>query len=165
MRSILPQTLSKIAESSPSPLYVVGGSVRDFLLGVTQTTGARDWDICSPMPAEDFALIAKSCGVQVRAEYKNTGTLKLTDDEGTEYEYSCFRSDKYIRGVHTPVEIYFTQDITLDAKRRDFTANAVYYHIQTNEFVDPLDGITAIKEHRLTTVASSKKVFGEDGLR
>ncbi|MBP3434072.1 MAG: HD domain-containing protein, partial [Clostridia bacterium] len=59
----------------------------------------------------------------------------------------------------------FTSDITLDARRRDFTANAVYYDIRTGEFCDPLDGIRAVSEKRFTTVAPAEKVFGEDGLR
>ena len=61
--------------------------------------------------------------------------------------------------------MYFTDDISLDATRRDFTCNAVYYDVKNDTFIDPLDGITAIKEKRLTTVANAKKVFGEDGLR
>ena len=53
----------------------------------------------------------------------------------------------------------------MDARRRDFTANAIYYDIKNDEIVDPLDGVTAVQEKRLTTVADSEKVFGEDGLR
>ena len=130
MRSILPKTLSHLAENCPTPLYVVGGSVRDFLLGFTPKNGNRDWDICSPLTADEFAQIAQTNNFTVKSAFKNTGTLKLTDANGEEFEYSCFRSDKYVRGIHVPVEIYFTDNIELDARRRDFTANAVYYHIQ-----------------------------------
>ena len=162
MRAILPKKLKILASACPFPLYVVGGSVRDFLAGLTPTI--HDWDICSPTSSEDFSKFARENGFTVQAEYRNTGTVKITDGE-VDYEYSSFRSDKYVRGTHVPVEIFFTEDITLDARRRDFTANAVYYNIATGEFVDPLDGISAIKERRLTTVDSAKKVFGEDGLR
>jgi tRNA nucleotidyltransferase (CCA-adding enzyme) len=55
--------------------------------------------------------------------------------------------------------------MTLDAKRRDFTANAVYYDIAADRFVDPLGGIDDIKNKTLRTVDDSDKVFGEDGLR
>jgi len=103
--------------------------------------------------------------MRVHSVYKNTGTVKFSDTDGNEYEYARFRSDEYIRGVHTPVNISFTSDISLDARRRDFTANAVYYDIRADRFVDPLNGIQAIKEKRLTTVAPAEKVFGEDGLR
>ena len=162
MREIIPQNLIELAKACPNPLYVVGGSVRDYLAGLSPTI--HDWDVCSPMSAEEFSKLAAENKFFVQAVYKNTGTVKFSDGT-TDYEYSCFRSDKYVRGTHVPVEIFFTDDITLDAKRRDFTANAVYYDIAAEKFVDPLGGIPAIKEKRLTTVDSAKKVFGEDGLR
>ncbi len=162
MLEILPEELKILAKACPKPLYVVGGSVRDYLAGLTPSI--HDWDICSPLSAEEFAELAKCNSILVQAVYRNTGTVKLLSKEG-EYEYSTFRSDKYIRGTHVPVEIFFTDDITLDARRRDFTANAVYFDIAANTFVDPLLGIPAIREKRLTTVDNAKKVFGEDGLR
>jgi tRNA nucleotidyltransferase (CCA-adding enzyme) len=163
MRNILPKNLIFLAQNAPFPLYVVGGTVRDHLAGLK--TAAQDLDICSPTSAEIFANFATEQGFEVKSVFKNTGTVKLQDKDGAEYEYSCFRSDKYIRGTHVPVEIYFTDDIQLDARRRDFTANAVYYDIKTDAYIDPLDGISAIKEKRFTTVAPAQKVFGEDGLR
>ena len=162
MRQILPEKLKILAKACPSPLYVVGGSVRDRLAGLTPSIA--DWDICSPMSADNFSKIAQQEGFSVEAVYRNTGTVKLSDGEQG-YEFSSFRSDKYVRGIHVPVEIFFTQDITLDARRRDFTANAVYYDIDKEIYVDPLGGIPAIQEKRLTTVDSATKVFGEDGLR
>lgn len=165
MRDFLPKSLLSLAQNMPTPLYLVGGTVRDFLSGLLKKTDFRDFDICSPLPAETFEQIAKESGFTIRAVFKNTGTVKLKDENGVELEYSCFRSDKYVRGVHVPVEIYFTDDIALDARRRDFTANAVYYDIAADTFVDPLCGIPAIEQKRLTTVAPAKKVFSEDGLR
>ena len=164
MRKILPQSLLRLAKSCPAPLYLVGGSVRDYLNARPAST-APDWDICAPVLAESFVESAQRAGFTVQAVYKNTGTVKLSDEDGNDFEYSCFRSDKYIRGIHVPVEITFTTDISLDARRRDFTVNAVYYDIAKDEFVDPLDGVSAIREKRLSTVAPPEKVFGEDGLR
>ena len=163
MRRILPKSLVNLAQYTPKPLYVVGGSVRDFLANLHPIT--QDFDITAPLSAEIFANVAQEHGFTIKSVYKNTGTVKLHDEEKNDYEYTCFRSDTYVRGVHVPVEIHFTEDIHRDARRRDFTCNAVYYDIQANDFVDPLDGITAIHEKRLTTVDTPKKVFGEDGLR
>ena len=163
MRKVLPEKLKKLAEFCPRPLYLVGGFVRNFLGGFHAEQ--VDIDICGCMLAEDFASYASQAGLTPQAIYKHTGTVKLSDGEGNDFEYACFRSDKYVRGEHTPAEIYFTEDITLDAKRRDFTANAVYFDIALGKFVDPLNGIEAIKEKRLTTVDRAEKVFGEDGLR
>ncbi len=163
MRKILPKNLILLAKQTPQPLYVVGGSVRDYLAGLVSDT--QDWDICSPMPAETFAQIAEENGFVVKSIYRNTGTVKLQDCDKNDYEYTCFRSDKYVRGIHVPVEIYFTNDIELDCRRRDFTCNAIYYDVAADSYADPLDGIGAIREKRLTTVAPAQKVFGEDGLR
>ncbi len=162
MLEILPLELQTLAKNCPSPLYVVGGSVRDYLAKLP--IRIHDWDICSPLSSDGFATLAKEQGFLVQAIYKHTGTVKIKGKEG-EYEYACFRSDKYVRGIHTPVETHFTTDVTLDAKRRDFTANAVYFELQTGKYVDPLGGIPAIAERRFTTVDAPDKVFGEDGLR
>ena len=163
MQAILPKNLIQLANACPKPLYVVGGSVRDFLADMPPSF--TDLDICAPMPPDEFLPIALTCGFTAQAIYRHTGTVKLSDDNGVDYEYTCFRSDKYVRGEHTPSEIFFTNDIVLDAKRRDFTCNAVYYDVANNAFVDPLNGIPAIHEKRFTTVDNAKKVFGEDGLR
>ncbi len=162
MQKIIPQELKNLALACPVPLYVVGGSVRDGLAGLV--SAKQDWDICAPYPADEFAALAAQKGFSVRAVYRNTGTVKILGKEG-EYEYSSFRSDKYVRGTHTPVQVYFTTDIALDARRRDFTCNAVYWEIAKARYVDPLQGIDAIAEKRLTTVDNAQKVFGEDGLR
>lgn len=164
MKRIIPHNLTVLAQSCPAPLYVVGGAVRDFLAGLTKI-GNPDWDICSPLRAEQFIQIAEANGFCVCSVFKNTGTVKLKDKDGVDYEYSCFRSDKYVRGTHRPIEVYFTEDIALDAVRRDFTCNAVYYDIAKNKYEDPLNGISAIQEKRLTTVTNADKVFSEDGLR
>lgn len=162
MREILPLKLTELAETCPYPLYAVGGSVRDYLAGLK--SDRADIDICAPASAADFAARAKELGFSVHAAYKNTGALKLTA-EGQDYEFTCFRSDEYVRGEHVPVNTYFTEDINLDARRRDFKCNAVYYDIAADKIVDPLNGVEDIKNKRLTAVADSGKVFGEDGLR
>ena len=163
MKAILNENLKELAKFSKKPLYIVGGAVRDFLL--KRQAPVLDLDLSSPMRVEEFLPIAEQFGFRATAVYKQTGTLKLRDEHGQDYEYTCFRSDKYVRGLHSPVEIFFTEDIALDCRRRDFTVNAIYYDIKNDAFVDPLNGIEALKEKRLTTVDNPEKVFGEDGLR
>lgn len=160
----LPENLTALADVCPKPLYVVGGSVRDFLAG--RTLGAHtDWDLSSPMSEEEFLAAAERCGFTVNAVYRNTGTVKLQDPCGCGYEFSRFRSDTYVRGEHVPSSIEFTEDISLDAKRRDFCANAVYYDIRARQYVDPLGGVGDIGRKVLRTVREAERVFGEDGLR
>ena len=163
MREKLTKSLISLAEHCPEPLYLVGGSVRDYLSGTLSP--APDWDLASPMTEEEFLSAAKLSGFEVRAVYPATGTVKLKDGEGAEYEFTRFRSDTYVRGMHAPAGTEFTRDIQKDAVRRDFCSNAVYYDIRADAFVDPLGGIPDIKKRILRTVAPAKKVFGEDGLR
>ena len=160
----IPENLRKLADACQFSLYIVGGSVRDYLSGYPLPENA-DWDISAP--AEESALLAaaNTCGFTARAVYRATGTVKLEDSAGKGYEFTRFRSDEYVRGVHTPVEIFFTEDINLDARRRDFCANAVYFDIKRGAFLDPLGGIPDIEKRILRTVAPAEKVFGEDGLR
>ena len=158
----LPEKLENLAEQCPFPLYVVGGFVRDFLAGLESATS--DIDICAPADAEEFVEVAKKCGGKPVAVYKNTGTVKLKLG-GEEYEFASFRSDEYVRGTHKPVKSLFTDDMLLDAHRRDFKCNAVYYDIKNQVTVDPLGGLKDIMLRRITTVADAEKVFGEDGLR
>ncbi|MDE6058877.1 MAG: HD domain-containing protein [Clostridia bacterium] len=163
MKRYLPENLIRLAGECPFPLYVVGGSVRDFLAGFPLRS--PDWDICAAGREEDFIAAAEKCGLAVKSVYRNTGTVKLRDETGAEYEFTRFRSDKYVRGTHTPTEITFTDDMGVDARRRDFCANAVYYDIKAEQFCDPLGGIEDIKRKTLRTVMPARKVFGEDGLR
>lgn len=163
MQRILPAQLKALAAALDVPLYVVGGSVRDFLAG--RLSDRTDWDLASPATEEKLSRAAEKCGFAVRAIYRHTGTVKLTDKKGMEYEFTRFRSDKYVRGIHTPSEIIFTTDISLDAQRRDFCANAVYYDVTAEKYNDPLGGIPDIRAKILRTVAPAQKVFGEDGLR
>lgn len=162
MIETLPKNLIRLAEACPYPLYVVGGRVRDYIAGLEPDE--VDTDICAPAAAEDFVARVESCGLTVTACYKNTGTVKIMCD-GDILEFTCFRSDEYVRGEHVPANIYFTDDINLDARRRDFKCNAVYYDIKRKCIVDPLGGVEDIYNKRMDTVAPPEKVFGEDGLR
>lgn len=164
MRSVIPKNLLNLADACQFSLYIIGGSVRDFLCGFPVNQFA-DWDICAGATEEDVLSAAEKAGFTVRSVYKHTGTVMLTDSDGIGYEFTRFRSDKYVRGLHTPSEITFTEDIKTDARRRDFTCNAIYYEIKTGTFCDPLNGLTDIRTRTLRTVAPAKKVFGEDGLR
>ena len=156
MFATLPQALRLLARECPSPLYLVGGYVRDALAGAP--CPKPDLDLASAASDEAFARAAERCGFTVRAVYPATGTVKIADGQGMECEYTRFRSDKYVRGIHTPAEVCFTEDIALDARRRDFCANAVYYDLAADTLCDPLGGIQDISARVLRT--GEKRVEG-----
>ncbi|MBQ9485719.1 MAG: CCA tRNA nucleotidyltransferase [Clostridia bacterium] len=162
MKIFVPETLKNLAECLTSPLYIVGGYVRNFLI---DGTVSKDLDIAAAMSVEELAFAAENCGFKIVAEYKRTGTVVVFDGK-RKYEYTRFRTDSYgTGGKHTPLYTEFTDDICKDARRRDFTCNAVYYDIKNGVFVDPLDGIKDIKNKVLKTVKSPEEVFCSDGLR
>lgn len=166
MKSFLGQKIvtlaQKIRDDFGVTLYVVGGSVRNFIL-TGEVSG--DIDLAAPLEAERFVEAAKECGFFEFAVYDKTGTVKCSAD-GAEYEFARFRSDDYNRGgSHAPSNAVFTDDIKKDAKRRDFRCNAVYYDILEQKFVDPLGGIIDVKARILSTVVDCREVFSHDGLR
>ena len=162
MKFGIDEALQILADSCSFPLYIVGGFVRDSLAGLKSSV--TDIDICAPVSADEFITAAKKSGAKVNSVYKNTGTVKLTLS-GNGYEFTSFRSDEYVRGIHCPVKTYFTDDIFSDARRRDFKCNAVYLEIKSGKICDPLGGAEDIENKRISTVREADRVFGEDGLR
>ena len=162
MQIKLCENLIKLSTLLPEPLYAVGGVVRNAYLGKEQT----DIDLSSPNGEEEFLHALNKVGFTVEAVYKRTGTVMFKDNNGVHYEHTQFRSEVYGGGGnHTPESTMPTKDITLDAKRRDFKCNAVYYDIKNQKVVDPLGGLDDIKNKVLDTVVDPEKVFCFDGLR
>ncbi|MBO4251227.1 MAG: CCA tRNA nucleotidyltransferase [Clostridia bacterium] len=162
MQIILPKHLKILSDHCVSPIFIVGGYVRNYLIDGSLS---EDIDLAAALSAEELISAAKYCGFTVVAEYKRTGTVVISDGE-RKYEYTRFRTDFYgAGGGHKPVRSEFTDDITLDAKRRDFKCNAVYYDIKSEKIVDPLCGVNDINDKIIDTVQSPEKVFCSDGLR
>ena len=162
MKKFLSPKIQVLAKKLNSPLYVVGGFVRNYLI---DGSASFDMDLASPILTEELVGTLKECGFNVVAEYRRTGTVVFEGD-GNRYEFTSFRTESYLPGgAHTPDTVIFTKDIMADATRRDFTCNAVYYDIKNDEFVDPLFGIEDIKNRVLKTTVSAKEVFSHDGLR
>ncbi|MDR0855453.1 MAG: CCA tRNA nucleotidyltransferase, partial [Christensenellaceae bacterium] len=157
----LPDGLKKLAAIFPVPLYAVGGAVRDFLCGEP----CYDIDICSSLTPDELIPFLKSRGYKVNEESKRLGTL-LISAGGEQFEYTAFREDSYpLDGSHEPRAVRFVKDIETDARRRDFTVNAIYYDIKANRIVDPLNGKADVEKHLIRTVRAPEIVFKEDALR
>ena len=162
MIDFLPKNLIALAHSLSSPLYIVGGFVRNFLIDKTIST---DIDLAGNITLEELKDKISACQLSIVAEYKKTGTLVLSDGD-RKYEFTAFRTEEYKGGEHTPFSTTFTSDILKDALRRDFKCNAVYYDIVNKKIVDPLgNGVENIKNKILDTVDTPEKVFMHDGLR
>ncbi len=162
MKNLLSAKLIELAENLPSPLYVVGGFCRNFLI---DGRASKDIDLASSMSVDELSPLLKELGFEILAEYKRTETL-LFKEENQKYEYTGFREEEYEDGgFHTPKFTRRTNDIKKDAMRRDFKCNAIYYDIKKAKFVDVLGGIDDVKNKKLDTVIEPDKVFCHDGLR
>lgn len=143
-------------------LYAVGGFCRDKLLGLEP----RDLDICAKLTVKEVEKVLSNTDFAVHRQYPRLGTACVSC-RGFTAEYTCFRTDSYREGSgeHHPADVAFTTDINLDAARRDFTANAVYFDPLTGEYVDPKGGIKDIADKVLRAADNPERVFSEDGLR
>lgn len=143
-------------------LYTVGGAVRDKLLGIE----CYDIDVCSKLGVNDVKKILLNTDFVVSDKSLRMGTVHISC-EGFVAEYTTFRTDSYDKnsGEHHPETVKFTDDITLDARRRDFKCNAIYEDILKGEIVDITGGTEDVKNKVLSTADDAKSVFEADGLR
>lgn len=156
------EKLYKLSQLLDNPLYLVGGAVRNSLLGLP----LGDFDTASANLPNEVVSRLKGSEFVVLAEYPRTGTLLIGSD-GFKTEHTTFRTDSYPinSGVHSPERVEYTTDIEIDALRRDFTVNAIYYDLTSDTVVDPTGGIRDIEKRELRTVDDPRRVLGEDALR
>jgi tRNA nucleotidyltransferase (CCA-adding enzyme) len=139
--------------------YVVGGSVRDALLG----REAQDWDLASD--ARPDRLLAVFPG----AVYENQFGTVAVREGGTLHEVTSFRTDHDYADFRRPHRVEFGDDVRLDLARRDFTANAIAWGhdagAEASELIDPYHGVADIERRVLRAVGDPGARFGEDALR
>lgn len=135
--------------------YVVGGCVRDSLLGRTP----QDWDITtSATPIQVKSLFAHTIDTGIR---HGTVTVML-GREG--FEVTTYRIDGEYEDSRHPKEVTFTPSLEEDLKRRDFTINAMAYNEEAG-LVDLFGGLNDMGKKIIRCVGDAKERFGEDALR
>jgi tRNA nucleotidyltransferase (CCA-adding enzyme) len=141
--------------------YVVGGSLRDTLLG----RPAKDWDLATAaLPEQTLELFPG-------AVYENrfgTVAVRIDDPEIPEVEITTFRTDHDYADYRRPHRVEFGDSIELDLARRDFTVNAIAWGAEpgeTSRLVDPHGGQADLATRTLRTVGDPAKRFDEDALR
>ena len=162
MKIKVPVQLKQLAKKLDKPIYVVGGYVRNYLIDKSLSS---DIDVCSATDVDTLSKILTDLGFSIKAVYKRLGTVKFSKD-GIDFEYTRFRTDSYKEGgAHKPESTIFTDDICVDALRRDFKCNAIYYDVKNEVLVDPLGGKGDVDKKVISTVTDPEKVFASDGLR
>ena len=138
--------------------YVVGGSLRDVLLG----RDPADWDLATN--ARPDAVLQRFPG----AVYENAFGTVAVRRGGEIYQITTFRSDHDYADYRRPHRIEFGDTIELDLARRDFTANAIAWGSPSGSepaLVDPYDGRADVDARVLRAVGDPRKRFEEDALR
>ena len=149
--------IHKAFKKSGKQLYVVGGAVRDAILGKTP----KDFDLATNAKPDEVEKIAKDNGISSKPIGKAFGVVSLFINK-VEYEIATFRKD--IGSGRRPTSVDYT-DIQGDVKRRDLTVNALFYDIDKKEIVDLVGGIADLKKKNIRTVGKAKVRFDEDPLR
>lgn len=137
-------------------IYIVGGAVRDQLLGID----VCDVDIASAIHPHDFKKLCKSLGHKTFDTGIEHGTVTVLID-GKAYEHTTFRTDVSCDGRNANVS--FSKTIEEDLSRRDFTINAIA--LLQDEIIDPFNGQKDLENKILKTVGLAEERFSEDYLR
>lgn len=152
--------LNKMFTERGHELYLVGGCVRDYLMG----NKPHDYDMCtSALPTETIETLTAN-GISYIAKGLAFGTVvAVIDDE--EYEITTYREDLSYLDKRHPDSVNFVRDIKSDLGRRDFTINAMAMNITTGEIVDPYGGKKDLENKVIKSVRDPYLRFDEDGLR
>lgn len=138
--------------------YVIGGAVRELLLG--EKPAPQDWDLgTSAVPDEVLALFPR--GITTGARF---GTIAVLTDAGP-CEVTTFRVESEYRDARRPDRVTFVRELEEDLKRRDFTVNAIAWDPLHDRLVDPTGGIPDLESRVLRAVGDPGARFREDGLR
>lgn len=160
----LPEDVKKIFnifDREWTPIYLVGGCVRDMLLGTTP----KDYDFTVETPPENIENILRLYHIPFNAMSAKYGTI-VARIGNEEYEITSTRKEAdYVDNRH-PEEVIFGVSIEEDLKRRDFTINAMAMDSKGN-IIDSFDGNKCfdMENHLIKTVGNPETRFKEDPLR
>ena len=161
MKTIL-NSLKQFFNSLDHPVYLVGGAVRDLVLGLDPKD--LDLEVFGIMP-KDFGTWLALQGVKFEIEPNAKFPVVRFKVAGEEVEVGFPRRDNKVSEGHMGFEIKIDPDMTVKeaARRRDFTINAMYLDIANDEVLDPFSGVQDLQERILRPV--DPETFREDPLR
>jgi putative nucleotidyltransferase with HDIG domain len=163
LAEIVPDTVLEVLDrlhAAGHAGYVVGGSLRDALLG----REPADWDLATDALPERLVRLFHG------AVYENRfGTVAIRRDDDV-FEVTTFRTEHEYADFRRPHRVEFGTDARADLARRDFTANAIAWGREVgdagpNHLVDPFDGVDDIGLRLLRAVGDPEARFREDALR
>ncbi len=148
--------LSKIFSDHSYSLYLVGGAVRDFLLGRENS----DYDLTtSALPEEVKKMFRRTIDTGIRH-----GTVTVLF-RGEHYEITTFRTEGDYSDSRHPDSVTFVRSLEEDLKRRDFTINALAVDILTGSIIDLHKGKEDLEAKIIRAIGNPGERFHEDALR
>jgi tRNA nucleotidyltransferase (CCA-adding enzyme) len=151
------QEIIEKLEKAGHSAYIVGGCVRDAVLGNTP----HDYDLCTSATPEQMKEILKDHTTYDTGLKHGTITVAGNCDM---YEVTTYRIDGEYEDNRHPTSVQFVDKVELDLSRRDFTMNAMAYNHKSG-LVDPYGGLVDIKNKLIRCVGNANDRFQEDALR
>lgn len=149
----------KILNNAGYQAFIVGGCVRDLILGEIP----KDYDITTDAtPQKIMKLFPKNYPTGLQ---HGTVTISMGDGIENHFEITTFRIEGEYKDGRRPEEVFFVMNVNEDLARRDLTINAIAYDPILQSLVDPFNGISDIKSNIIRSVNNADARFKEDGLR
>ncbi|HVF14337.1 MAG TPA: CCA tRNA nucleotidyltransferase [Acidimicrobiales bacterium] len=150
-------------------LYLVGGSVRDAILG--RPLDLSDLDFTTDARPEAIEAVLRGWADSIWDQGRRFGTIGARKD-GRDYEITTHRAEAYSPDSRKP-DVAFADAVEADLARRDFTVNAMALELRPGdggstaaaELIDPFGGLSDLASHRLRTPLSPDESFTDDPLR
>ena len=139
------------------PTMIVGGAVRDMLIGLAP----EDFDLVTAATPEELAEVFPGLTQLVGASFG----VSLLKWEDAVFEVATAREERnYLDGRH-PEQVLYSRDLRVDVERRDFTVNALMYDPLRHEVVDHVGGVADLERGVIRCVGEPERRFREDYLR
>ena len=151
--------LSRLFEEKGFEFHVVGGSVRDVILG----EDAYDIDICTNALPDQISQILSGVATDLWKQGEAFGTIGAKY-KGIDFEITTYRKEIYTSDSRKP-QVEFGDSLETDLSRRDFTINAMAFSLPEAKFIDPYGGLEDLLNKRLRTPLSPQISFSDDPLR
>jgi poly(A) polymerase len=142
-------------------LYLVGGIVRDAILG--RLHDANDLDFTTDARPDDIERLLSRWADAVWTQGKRFGTIGAKQGDLV-VEITTHRAEAYTPDSRKP-DVAFSDSIAADLSRRDFTVNAMALRLPDLELIDPYGGLSDLGSHRLRTPIAPEESFSDDPLR
>lgn len=150
------QEFSSVFENSGFSLYIVGGAIRDYLLGIPNS----DYDFCTDATPDQVVKLFKHV---IPTGIKH-GTVTVLF-KGNSFEVTTFRTEGNYTDRRHPDNVSFVTSLEEDLSRRDFTVNAFAADCKTGEIIDLFNGENDLNNNTIRAIGNPKERFSEDPLR